>query len=52
MKKTNLEKSVLKFKTDTRDALQLLFYNVNKGQKKNEEILHLFVTYGVNYDDT
>ena len=56
MKKTNLEQSVLKFKTETRDALQLLFNNVNKGQRKQlikkEEILHLFDTYGVNYDDT
>ena len=56
MKKTNLEQSVLKFKTETRDALQLLFNNVNKGQKKKlikkEEILHLFDTYGVNYNAT
>lgn len=56
MKKTNLEQSVLKFKTETRDALQLLFNSINKGQRKQlikkEEILHLFETYGVNCDGT
>ena len=56
MQKTNLEEAVLKFKTETRNALQMFFDNVNKGQRKQlikkEEILHLFDTYGVNYDDT
>ena len=56
MKKTKLTEAVTAHKTETRDALQLLFDNINKGQKKQlikkEEILHLFETYGVNYDDT
>lgn len=56
MKKSKLNEAVTNAKTETRDALQLLFDNVNKGQRKQlikkEEILHLFDTYGVNYDDT
>lgn len=56
MKKSKLTEAVTAQKIETRDALQLLFDHVNKGQRKQlikkEEILHLFKTYGVNYDDT
>lgn len=56
MKKSKLNEAVTAHKTETRDALQLLFNNVNKGQRKQlikkEEIRHLFDTNGVNYDDT
>ena len=53
-----MKKKVLKEKTqvvinNTRDALQTLYDNINKGQQKQiikkEEIKELFDRYGVNY---
>ena len=56
MRKDKLTEAVTAHKTETKEALQLLFDNINKGQRKQlikkEEILSLFDTYGVNYDDT
>lgn len=54
MKKKHLTEAVSAHKSATRDALQLLFDNVNKGQRKQlvkrEEIKELFDRFGVNYD--
>lgn len=40
---------------EAREALQMLFDNVNKGQQKqlvkNEEIRNMFDTFGVKYED-
>lgn len=53
MKKSELTAAVAVCKTETREALQLLFDNVNKGQQKQlvkrEEIKALFDRYGVQY---
>lgn len=53
MTKQKLEKAVEKTKTETRDALQTLYDNVNKGQQKQlvkrEDIKALFDRYGVTY---
>lgn len=55
MTKDKLSKSVGKCKDETRNALQTLFDNVNKGQQKQlvkiEEIKNLFDTFGVKYED-
>lgn len=55
MKTSELNASVAAYKEVTRDALQLLFGNVNKGQRKQlvkrEEIKALFDRFGVNYDE-
>ena len=54
MTKYKLSSAVGKCKEETRNALQTLFDNVNKGQKKQlvkiEEIKNLFDTFGVEYD--
>lgn len=53
MTKDELSRSVEKCKEETRNALQTLFDNVNKGQQKQlvkiEEIKKLLDTFGVNY---
>ena len=53
MKKNELNAAVLTYKKQTKEALQMLYDNVNKGQKKQlikkEEIKNLFDTYGVQY---
>ena len=54
MKREHLSEAISAHKTATRDALQLLFDNVNKGQRKqlikNEEIKEMFDRFGVNYE--
>ena len=51
--KTVLEERVAKVKSDTKEALQTLFDNINKGQQKQlvkkQEIKELFDRYGVEY---
>ena len=51
MKKTELITKTLVFKADTKAALELLWQNVNKGQRnkilKNPEVAKLFEKYGV-----
>lgn len=53
MKKSKLNDAVKTYKDKTRGALQLLFDNINSGQKKQlvkrEEIKELFDKYGVEY---
>lgn len=53
MKKSELKSKVTATKTETKDALQLLYDNINKGQQKQiikrEEIKKLFDRYGVKY---
>lgn len=53
MKKSELEAATSSFKNETKDALQLLYDNINKGQQKQivqrEEIKKLFDKYGVEY---
>lgn len=53
MRKSKLTEAVTAHKTETREALQLLFDNINKGQRKQlvkrEEIKKLFDRYGVEY---
>lgn len=53
MKKNELNKATTKFKSETKEALQLLYDNINKGQQKQivkrEEIKKLFDKYGVEY---
>lgn len=53
MKKQLLKERVAEAKTETGKALQILFDNVNKGQKKQlvkrQEIKELFDRYGVDY---
>ena len=55
MKKAKLETAVEATKTETRDALQLVFDELNNGQQKkivkNEEVKALFDRYGVNYSE-
>lgn len=50
-----LEAAVNAAKVEARDALQLLWDNVNKGQKqqiiKNEEVKEMFDRFGVDYSD-
>ena len=52
--KQKLTKAVADRKTETKDALQLLYDNINKGQRKQlikrEEIKALFDLYGVDYE--
>ena len=54
MRKSKLTEAVTVHKTETKDALQLLFDNINKGQQKQivkrEEITKLFDKYGVRHD--
>ena len=53
MKKAKLTEAVTAHKTETREALQTLFDNINLGQRKQivkrEEIKKLFDRYGVEY---
>lgn len=53
MNKTILFASTEKFKNETKEALQLLYDNINKGQRKQlikrEEIKKLFDKYDVEY---
>lgn len=53
MNKQLLKERVAEVKTDTGSALQTLFDNVNKGQRKQlvkrQEIKELFDRYGVDY---
>lgn len=53
MNKQLLKERVEQAKTDTGSALQTLFDNVNKGQRKQlvkrQEIKELFDRYGVDY---
>ena len=55
MKKNKLNEAVISRKTTTREALQLLWGYVNKGQKKqilkNEEVKSMFDLYGVEYEE-
>ena len=52
--KQKLTKAVTEKKTETKDALQLLYDSVNKGQRKQlvkrAEIKALFDLYGVEYE--
>lgn len=54
MKKTELNSLTDAYMAQTKDALQLLWDNVNKGQKnkilKNEEVKAMFDRYGVVYE--
>lgn len=54
MTKTQLQAAVVAAKEETRDALQLLYDNINKGQRKQlvkrEEIKTLFERFGVEYE--
>lgn len=54
MKKTQLQAAVNAAKEETREALQLLFDNINKGQQKQiakrDEIKALFDRFGVEYE--
>ena len=54
MTKEELIIAVEKVKTNTREALQLVFNELNHGQQekllKNEEIKALFEFYGVEYE--
>lgn len=54
MKATDLKKATDARIAETREALQLLWNNVNKGQRKQilkkPEIAELFERYGVNTD--
>ena len=53
MKRQELFDKVAQVKTETKDALQLVYDTLNQGQQKkilkNEEIVKLFDRYGVNY---
>lgn len=53
MKKDKLNQYVSDYKKSTKEALQLLYDNINKGQQKQivkrEEIKKLFDTYNVKY---
>lgn len=55
MKKTELQEKVSRLKDTTKDALQLVWDNINKGQKKqilkNPEVKELMDRYGVNTDE-
>lgn len=53
MLKTELYEKTQAAKTETRDALQTMYDELNNGQQKkivkNEEVKALFDRYGVNY---
>lgn len=55
MKKANLTAAVAATKTETKDALQLVFDELNNGQQKkivkNEAVKALFDRYGVTYSE-
>ena len=54
MKRQELFDKVAQVKTETKDALQLVYDTLNQGQQKkilkNEEIVKLFDRYGVIYE--
>ena len=54
LKKTKLDASVQEAKNTTKESLQLLWDNVNKGQKKqilkNPEVKEMFDRFGVEYE--
>lgn len=54
MLKTELFEKTAAVKTETKDALQLLFDELNKGQQKkllkNPDVKALFDRYGVTYE--
>lgn len=54
MTKPELDELVERFMAETKEALQLLYDNVNKGQRKqivkNEQVKKLFDKYGVKYE--
>lgn len=54
MNKNELRTATKNFKNETKEALQLLYDNINKGQRKQivkrEEIKKLFDKYGVEYE--
>lgn len=53
MKKTDLVKAVQMVKTETRNALQTVYNELNQGQQKkivkDEKVKALFERYGVEY---
>lgn len=53
MKKTELKEAVTVAKTETKNALQIVYDALNSGQQKkivkNEEVKALFDLYGVEY---
>lgn len=55
MNKNELKKAIDNRKLTTKEALQLLWDNVNKGQKnkilKNQEVKDMFDLYQVEYDN-
>lgn len=55
MKKNELIRAVDNRKITTKEALQLVWDNVNKGQKKqilkNKEVKDMFDLYQVNYEE-
>ena len=55
MKKSDLSRAIESRKMTTKEALQLLWDNVNKGQKnkilKNQEVKDMFDLYQVEYDN-
>ena len=55
MKKSELAAAVLMVKTETRDALQTMFDELNHGQQqkilKNDRVKALFERYGVKVDE-
>ena len=56
MKKIDLLDAIALAKAETKAALELLWENVNKGQKKqilkNPEVVEMFDRFGVDYSDT
>ena len=53
MKKKTLDKKVAEVKSETKEALQIMYDALNHGQQKqivkNEEVKALFDRYGVEY---
>lgn len=53
MMKSELTAAILTVKTETRDALQIMYDELNHGQQqkivKNEKVKALFDRYGVEY---
>ena len=54
--KQKLSSGLSKAKDETRESLQLLWNNVNKGQKKqilkNPEVVEMFDRFGVVYENS
>lgn len=54
--KQQLASALVKAKDETRESLQLLWDNVNKGQKKqilkNPEVVEMFDRFGVVYENS